>query len=113
MHLKNFSLIRRNEKVELAPAYDFLNTTIALKAAKEELALPIRGKKSRITRNDLITYFARERLELNERILDDVLSKVSRAAPAWHELLDRSFLSANAKEKFRTILSERGNRMQL
>jgi len=28
MHLKNFSLITRNEKVELAPAYDFLNTTI-------------------------------------------------------------------------------------
>jgi serine/threonine-protein kinase HipA len=38
MHLKNFSLITRNQKVELAPAYDFLNTTIALQNAKEEMA---------------------------------------------------------------------------
>src|SRR6266568_3686610 len=88
MHLKNFSLITRHEKVELAPAYDFLNTTIALKAAKEEMALPVNGKKSRLTRNDLLTYFARERLQINERILNDVLSRFARAMPAWRELLD-------------------------
>lgn len=29
MHLKNFSLITRDGKVELAPAYDYLNTTVA------------------------------------------------------------------------------------
>ena len=29
MHLKNFSLITRQGKVELAPAYDYLNTTLA------------------------------------------------------------------------------------
>ena len=29
MHLKNFSLISRQGKVELAPAYDFLSTTVA------------------------------------------------------------------------------------
>ena len=29
MHLKNFSLITRQGKVELAPAYDYLNTTVA------------------------------------------------------------------------------------
>jgi len=83
MHLKNFSLITRNEKVELAPAYDFLNTTIALKGAKEELALPVKGKKSRLTRNDLLTYFARERLQINERVLNDVLSRFAKAMPAW------------------------------
>jgi hypothetical protein len=44
MHLKNFSLITRQGRVGLAPAYDFLNTTIALKHAREELALPLRGK---------------------------------------------------------------------
>jgi serine/threonine-protein kinase HipA len=113
MHLKNFSLITRDEKVELAPAYDFLNTTIALKAAKEELALPVRGKKSKLTRNDLLNYFARERLQINERVVDDVVSRFARAMPAWHELLDRSFLSADAKQNYWAILTERGKRMQL
>lgn len=113
MHLKNFSLITRDEKVELAPAYDFLNTTLALKAAKEEMALPIRGKKSRLTRKDLVNYFARERLQLNERILSDVLSRFAKAMPVWRELLDQSFLSVEGRKKYAALLTERGARMQL
>ena len=113
MHLKNFSLITREEKVELAPAYDFLNTTIALRGAKEELALPVKGKKSKLTRNDLLNYFARERLQINEKVLGDVLSRFAKGLPAWRELLDHSFLSADAKLKYAAILEERGKRMQL
>ena len=113
MHLKNFSLITRNEKVELAPAYDFLSTTIALKAAKEEMALPVKGKKSKLTCNDLLNYFARERLLINERVLNDVLSRFAKAIPAWRELLDQSFLSAEAKQKYGALLTERGQRTQL
>lgn len=113
MHLKNFSLITRNEKVELAPAYDFLNTTIALQAAREEMALPVNGKKSKLTRNDLLNYFARERLQINEGVMNDVLSRFANAIPAWRELLDHSFLSAETKQKYTTVLTERGQRMQL
>jgi serine/threonine-protein kinase HipA len=113
MHLKNFSLITRNEKVELAPAYDFLNTTIALKGTKEEMALPVNEKKSQLTRHDLLTYFARERLQINERVLNDVMSRFAGAMPAWRELLDQSFLSADAKQKYAATLAERGKRMQL
>lgn len=113
MHLKNFSLISRDEKVELAPAYDFLNTTIALKAAKEELALPVKGKKSKLTRNELLNYFARDRLQINEKVMSDVRSRFAKASPAWRELLDHSFLSADAKQRYAAILDERGKRMQL
>ncbi|MBS4168454.1 Serine/threonine-protein kinase toxin HipA [Parachlamydia sp. AcF125] len=42
MHLKNFTLISRENKVEMSPAYDLLNTTIIIQA-EEEIALPIRG----------------------------------------------------------------------
>jgi serine/threonine-protein kinase HipA len=113
MHLKNFSLITRNRKVELAPAYDFLSTTIALKNAKEELALPIRGKKSRLTRNDLLKYFARERLQLNERVLGDVVARFVNAIPRWRDLLGRSFLSAEMKRKYELLVDERMMRLQL
>jgi serine/threonine-protein kinase HipA len=113
MHLKNFSLITRNEKIELAPAYDLLNTTIALRAAREEMALPIRGKKSRLTRHDLLDYFARERLQINDLVLNDVLSRFASALQTWRELLDQSFLSKDAQQKYRAVLDERAKRMQL
>lgn len=113
MHLKNFSLITRHQRTELAPAYDFLNTTIALRAAREEMALPVKGKKSGLTRNDLLNYFARERLQINERILNDVLSRFAKAMPAWRELLEQCFLSAEMKQKYSLILTERAERMHL
>jgi serine/threonine-protein kinase HipA len=111
MHLKNFSLVTRDGKVELAPAYDFLNTTIALKNAKEELALPLNGKKSRLTRRDVLEYFGRDRLQINDAVLNDVVSRFAKALPVWRELLGRSFLSEEAKLRYAALLGERQNRM--
>ena len=113
MHLKNFSLVTRNGKVTLSPAYDFLNTTIALKNAREELALPLNGKKSNFTRRDLVDTFARECLGIKDAVLSDVCSRFTKALPAWHKLLDRSFLSEDAKKHYALILDERSKRMKL
>lgn len=107
MHLKNFSLITRGGKVELAPAYDFVNTTIALPNPQEELALPLNGKKSKLARNDILRYFAIERLELNQGTLDDVLARFQSVIPQWRDLLDRSFLSETMKMKYAAILEAR------
>lgn len=49
-----------------ADARNFLlNTTIAIGNAQEEFALPLRGRKRKLTRDDLIVYFGAERLGLN------------------------------------------------
>jgi serine/threonine-protein kinase HipA len=45
MHLKNFSLITKDRKILISPAYDLVNSTIAQKNPKEEIALPLKGKK--------------------------------------------------------------------
>ncbi len=113
MHLKNFSLITRNQKVELAPAYDFLNTTMALPNPKEEMALPLNGKKSKLTRNDLLNYFARERLRINEAVLKDSLSRFTENIPVWLDWVQKSFLTGEAKKKYLEILLARAERMQL
>ena len=42
-HLKNFSLITKDNIISLAPSYDLLNTTI-IGTGKDEIALPLRGK---------------------------------------------------------------------
>lgn len=107
MHLKNFSLIRREGKVELSPAYDLLNTTIALPNVSEETALPIGGKKSNITRRLLLDYFGKERLKLTEPAMEDVLTVIADAIPRWEETIQRSFLSEKMKEKYVDVLSNR------
>jgi serine/threonine-protein kinase HipA len=113
MHLKNFSLITREGKVELSPAYDFLNTTLAYRAIGkkladiEEVALPIKGRKKKLTRSLWIDYFAGERLRLNERIVADCLQGLRAALPGWQQLLEVCFLSDGQKELYREILGQR------
>ena len=51
MHLKNFSLLRKeNGAWELSPAYDLVPVKIILPADKEELALTLNGKKNKLKR---------------------------------------------------------------
>ena len=107
MHLKNFSLIRRNGKVELSPAYDLLNTTIALPNVTEEIALPVAGKKKKLTPQLLIEYFGKERLTLTASAINDVLSEITHAMSSWEGTIQRSFLSDSMKEKYYSVLSGR------
>lgn len=107
MHLKNFSIINRNGKIELSPCYDLLNTTIELNNPIEEIALTLRGKKKNLTRSILINYFAKERCKLTEKVIEKVLETIDSAVPAWKELISISFLSIQMKEKYHDLLSSR------
>lgn len=111
MHLKNFSLITQDQKVMLAPAYDLLNTTIALGKAKEEVALSIRGKKNNLTKNDLLKYFAGEKLGLNQMVIDEILQEMHAALPRWRDLMAKSFLSQSMQKKYLALLEERCSRL--
>lgn len=111
MHLKNFSLITKNGIVELSPAYDLVNSTIALGQAKEEIALSIRGKKNNLRRNDFANYFAAERLSLNEATISSVFKEIEQVMPGWEKLIQNSFLSASMKKKYQALLDERWERL--
>lgn len=112
-HVKNFSLIRRGAKVELAPAYDLLNTTIAMPRATEEIALPLQGRKRKLNREIFVDYFGRERLQLTDRAIHQVLSEFSQVLPEWQPIIDISFLSNGMKERFRTVIRERRSVLDL
>ena len=107
MHLKNFSIITEEGKVTLSPCYDLVNSTIEYKKQDEEIALPLKGKKKRLTRNILVDYFGNERCELTSKSIDKVLEKISSAATKWKELIDISFLSNEMKEKYHKLLGNR------
>ena len=113
MHLKNFSLITRADRIEMAPAYDMVNSTLVIANAQEELALPIRGKKSQLTKNDLLNYFAVERLHINARVLADIIERFRGAFKKWDGLIAASFLSTQKKSQYADILAERKARLQL
>ena len=108
MHLKNFSLITKNGKTTLTPIYDFLNSTIAVKSPEEEeIALTLKGKKSNLKAADFIDYYAKERLQLNEKTIVTILEQMKKATPKWKELLEISFLSNDMKEKYLELLETR------
>jgi serine/threonine-protein kinase HipA len=107
MHLKNYSLITREGKIELSPAYDLLNTTIVLENPAEETALPLRGKKNGLKKPDWIDYYALQQLALSPSILNEIFLQISHVIPKWEVEINRSFLSIKFKKKYWEILSER------
>lgn len=107
MHLKNFSLITKNGKITLTPVYDFLNSSIAIINPEEEIALTLKGKKSNLKASDFIDYYAKERLQLNEKTVNTILEQMHNAIPKWKELLEISFLSDEMKEKYFNLLDKR------
>lgn len=107
MHLKNFSLITKNGKTTLTPIYDFLNTTIAIKNPDDEIALTLKGKKSNLKATDFIEYYAKDRLQLNDKTVASILEQMKKATPEWKELLEISFLSEDVKGKYFDLLESR------
>ncbi len=113
MHLKNFSLLVSPPRVHLAPAYDMVNSTLALPGATEEMALPIRGKKRELSRRDLVDYFAADRLALESRAVGEVLRSIADAFPVWDRLIGRSFLPEEQKTAYRELLASRRKRLEM
>jgi serine/threonine-protein kinase HipA len=113
MHLKNFSLITRDQKITLSPAYDLLNSTIAQMNAQEEMALPLNGKKNNLTKRDFIDYFALKKLQINPKVVAEIIDEFSQMLPAWKVLIGQSFLSAPMQTKYLALLNERAHRLDL
>ena len=107
MHVKNFSVIKRNNKIELSPCYDLVNSTIEFKKQEEEIALPVKGKKRHLTRNILIDYFGQERCELTNKVIDKTLETITSSVPLWQNLINISFLSDEMKMKYLELLNTR------
>jgi len=106
LHLKHFSLIVRGDGVALSPAYDLLNSTLA-GHDKEELALPLNGKKSKLTRRDLIDYYGAGRLGLQPGVVAGILAELATALPRWLALLDCSFLTPEQRHAYVDLIEQR------
>lgn len=114
MHLKNYSLIRRDGIVSLSPAYDLLNTTLALgEAVHEESALPLLGKKNKWKRADLVDYLAQNRLQLPFPRVQKVIDFLALSMRQWPEIVQRSFLCVEDQEKYLFLVKKRAERLEI
>lgn len=106
MHLKNYSLIRRDSKIELSPAYDLLNTSIVLRDP-EEIALPLHGRKRNLTASMFLEYFAQDRLQLLPAVIKDLRSEFTNGFVLWDDLIGNSFLPEDLKQSYRRLIEQR------
>ena len=105
MHLKNFSLYRPKKLYQLTPAYDLLNVAIVNPKDKEELALTLNGKKSRLKLSDFLK--ASATMGIEENVTMQLIASMKNALPAWVELINNSFLSKDMKEAYLELIDKR------
>lgn len=109
MHLKNFSLLEQpGLGMVLSPAYDLVNTALVHPADEEEMALTLNGRKKKLTKQDFVA--AMNTLKLEEKQQEMIFNKMAKAWPQWQELIDRSFMSVEFKEQYKSLLKERMDR---
>lgn len=99
MHLKNFSLLENTlEEYQFSPAYDLLSTALVIPDDKEESALTINGKRSRLKRDDFDALA--EQLKINEKALKSIYTRFYKALPVWTDFIRYSFLSQTMQQSY-------------
>jgi hypothetical protein len=110
MHLKNFSLYRPEKDYLLAPAYDLLNTTIVNPKDKEELALSLSGRKTKLLVADFLN--TARTIGLEESVVLRLINGLQKALPKWQVLIQSSFLDENMKKAYQELIMSRLSRLQ-
>lgn len=110
MHLKNFSLIENNlGEYEFSPAYDLLNTALVIPDDKEESALTINGKKSKLKRSDFDVLAAS--LKINEQSAKAIYERFEKVLPKWISFVRLSFLSKEIQRKYIELLQKKHKKL--
>ena len=106
MHLKNFSLIENLlGEYEFSPAYDLLNTAIVIPDDKEESALTINGKKSKLNIKDFNVLA--NSLKINEKSQQAIYVRLNKVLPKWNACIHDSFLSKSLQKSYIDMLQKK------
>ncbi|MEN3323743.1 HipA domain-containing protein [Mariniflexile soesokkakense] len=109
MHLKNFSMIQSNSGWLLSPAYDLLNVTIVNPEDKEEMALTIEGKKSKLTSSNFEALGIS--LNLTDKQITGVFNRFNKKKSVAVKWIENSFLSDGMKVRYIELVLQRYSRI--
>lgn len=103
MHLKNFALLENTlGEFELSPAYDLLSTALVIPDDKEEFALTINGKKSRLKKKDFDALALS--MNINTKALESIYNKFEKVLPIWIDFVKQSFLTKSMQRNYTELL---------
>ncbi len=114
MHLKNFSILTNTQGLRgLSPAYDLVSTRLLIseRLDPEELALPINGRKRKLTKQDFVALA--ESLKIPSIVVDRTFLRFGRARASWNDRIQRSFLPADKQAELRELVMTRSQRLEL
>ena len=110
MHLKNFSILtNEDDEFILSPAYDLLSTALLLPEDKEELALPLNGKKNNISKKDFEKFA--EVLKINKKVSDRIFGGMINIQDKFNDWIDISFLESKTKATYKELIKQRIERI--
>lgn len=100
MHLKNFSLYRPKGSAgyQLTPAYDLLSTKLVIPEDKEELALTLNGKKSKLRGEHFVK--AMQNSGISDKVIENTFTKFHKVSEEWFDFIQKSFLPDDMKEEY-------------
>jgi serine/threonine-protein kinase HipA len=112
MHLKNFSLIAKDNKhYALAPAYDMVAVKLLIPEDQEELALNLNGKKRKIKRLDFNEAMAKAQIPV--KAIENLWNRIEKGMQQWQELIACSFLSEENKSILIPLIADRAKQLEL
>jgi len=108
MHLKNFSLIETqvgSNSYVLSGAYDLLPVNVIMPEDKEDIAMPINGKKNNVSKKDFLVFADNSGIARDsaEKMIKKLLSKKE----LFIEMVRDSLLPEDMKETFINLISTR------
>jgi serine/threonine-protein kinase HipA len=106
MHLKNFSMMEKNDGTFcLSPAYDLVSTHLVIQDETEQMSLNLNGKKNKISRKDFDALGLN--LQLTEKQIQNCYNLFIASLDKLNWWIDNSFLPSEHKNEFKKIVSER------
>jgi len=112
MHLKNFSLLKNQHgKHNLSPAYDLVPAALLLEDDKEELALTLNARKSRLKMADFLAL--QLYLQIPDKSMQTLLKKFSAILPVWFSIIETGFISDDMKTRYKDLIRSRAARLCL
>jgi len=110
MHMKNFSILYEGDEIVLSPAYDLINSALVFPKDKDDMALMLSGRKSKIKLKDFENLA--KSLSLTEKVFQRVIAKYTGSQDKVFALIDKSFLSQEFKDDYKKIWLERCSRLK-
>jgi serine/threonine-protein kinase HipA len=111
MHLKNFSLLKRNLTYDLCPAYDLVASELVVEGDDEDLALNLNGKKKKIKRKDFESVMKGAGLE--QKVIENIFKKYKKLLPKWSKFIDESFLPDPMKNEYKILINQKSIQIEL